>query len=295
MALKYTAQKRRSRNFRGPSFLGALRVLAVVFLLVAVGLGFVWLDRHVRASSAVLHKPTTIELVDVPTWATEQLRERVRAAARVGRETLLINESTAVMVQHNIESQVAWIADVRVEVTHEAARVKGRWRKPLALLETGSSKFYIDTDLVILDSMPMPDLPIVTLSGLVASGRPVVGQTWRGEDLAAAIAILTRLERMDSAVASGKPLLPRIDRIDVANFRGRKSANKPHIILHTKDNTEIIWGAEIGAWQRHLEATDEEKLANLYAYYEQYGTFADVKYINLRDPQQAIRLPIDQY
>ncbi len=290
-----TFQKRRKPGRGLAAFKGALKVLGVIVLLVGAGLGFVWLDRYVQGSTPISPGGAGIALIDVPQWVTEQLKERVRSAAKVGRETLVLDENTAIMVQRNIESQVAWIGDVTVRVTYKGITVRGRWRKPLALLEAGTHKFYVDTDLVVLDSAPVPDLPIVTVSGLAAGGKYQVGQIWRGEDLAAAVAIITRIERMDARLAPTKPLLARIDRIDVSNFHGRRSATRPHITIYTKDNTEIIWGAEIGTWQRHLEATDEEKLAKLYAYYEQYGTFADVKYINLRDPQRTIPLPIDRY
>ncbi len=271
-------------------------VLAVVLVLAAVAAGFVWLDRYVKRTAPVSPKAGSIELVDVPSWVSEQLKERVYEAARAGQEDLSADENAAVSVQRSIESQVAWIADVTVQITHDGIRIKGRWRKPLALVELAHDKYYIDADMIVLDSVPMPDLPIVAVSGLARVGQPpLVGQTWRGDDLSAGVAVLTRLMKMDEHVTPNKPLLARIDRIDVSNFNGRKNSRQPHIVIYTKDNTEIIWGAEIGAWQRHLEATDEEKLAKLYAYYEQYGTFSDVKYINLRDPQNSIRLPVDKY
>ena len=41
---------------------------------------------------------------------------------------------------------------------------------------------------------------------------------------------------------------------------------------------------------------DEEKLAKLYAYYKEFGSLsADVKYINLRNPQDKMPQPIDKY
>ena len=89
--------------------------------------------------------------------------------------------------------------------------------------------------------------------------------------------------------------MQEIASIDVANFDGRKNKREPHIVLYTKDNTQIIWGAEIGDWQRHLESPDDDKLAKLYTYYQQYGTLSGVKYINLRDPRQTIYLPVDKY
>jgi cell division septal protein FtsQ len=109
------------------------------------------------------------------------------------------------------------------------------------------------------------------------------------------MAVLNRLSLMDIAVSADKPLLRQIDRIDVANFEGRKNKREPHISLYTKDGTQIIWGAELGTWQRHLESPDDDKLAKLYTYYQQYGTLSGVKYINLRDPQQKIYLPVDKY
>jgi hypothetical protein len=49
-------------------------------------------------------------------------------------------------------------------------------------------------------------------------------------------------------------------------------------------------------WGQHLEATDEDKLAKLYGYYKEYGSLMGrAKYINLRDPQDKIPLPIDKY
>jgi hypothetical protein len=114
--------------------------------------------------------------------------------------------------------------------------------------------------------------------------------------LAAAVTILGKLEQMDATVAPEKPLLYEIDSIDVSNFEGRKNRREPHIVLYTKDSTEIIWGAEFGTWQRYLEAPDDEKLAKLYSYYEEFGTLlGGAKYINLRDPQETIPRPTDKY
>ena len=92
------------------------------------------------------------------------------------------------------------------------------------------------------------------------------------------------------------PRLEQIASIDVSNYKGRKHTRDPHMILNTKDDTQIIWGAEIGEWAKHLEAKDEQKLAKLYTYYMEHGSLsAGVKYINLRDPQDKVPTPIDKY
>jgi hypothetical protein len=200
-------------------------------------------------------------------------------------------------VQHNIETLVAWLRQVEVQVTHDTIRISGHWRKPLALIKRGLQSFYVDEELVVMDFVPMPSLPIVMVKGLsIAAKPPLPGDIWQGDDLAATVALLASLQKMDKLISPDKPLLEEIDRIDVSNFNGRQNNRFPHIVLYTKDNTEIIWGAEIGTWQRHLEATDEEKLAKLYAYYKEYGSLSGgVKYINLRDPQDNIPQPVDKY
>lgn len=280
-----------------PSFPVILKVAAAVCVLIGLVVGFVFLEKYVKKASPITQKAVLIELVDVPDWVTEPLKEKIYAAAQADGEDLSINENTASFVHRNIEASVAWIQQVKVQVTHDAVRVSGYWRKPLALIRQGSQNFYVDEELVVMDFVPMPNLPIVKVEGLSPAAKPPLpADTWQGGDLAAAVDILTRLQKMDKLISPDKPLLGTIDRIDVSNFNGRKNNRLPHIILYTKDNTEIIWGAEAGTWQRHLEATDEEKLTNLYAYYKEHGLLlGGAKYINLQYSQVNVSLPVDKY
>jgi hypothetical protein len=158
-------------------------------------------------------------------------------------------------------------------------------------------KYYVDVERVVLDFVPMPDLPIVEIAGLSMQPEiPLPGQVWRADDLAAAITILDRMDQLDRSLTPDKPLLFEIGCIDMENFSGRKNSTQPHIMLYTKDNIEITWGAEWGKWQQYLESPDAQKLADLYDHYEKYGTLsAGIKYINLRDPRGKIPLPIDKY
>jgi hypothetical protein len=123
-----------------------------------------------------------------------------------------------------------------------------------------------------------------------------LGKILEGEDLAEAIKLLELLERRDRIETTQKPLLSELDRLDVSNYNGRKNSRLPHIIMYAKDNKKIIWGAEIGQWQRYLESTDEQKIAKLYSYYKEFGTLSGgVKFINLCDPLDDIPQPIDKY
>jgi len=274
-----------------------LKVLAAVCVLCGIAIGLVLLEKYVGETTPASADEAGPVLVDIPTWVNEQLKERVYAAARGHGENPRLDEDAALSVQRNITEQIAWLDDVKVRITSGRLCIEGRWRKPVALIKSGLYKFYVDAEQVALNYVPMPSLTIVQVTGLpLVTAVPPLGKVWHRNDLAAAIKILDRLDRMDKSLTPDRPLLREIDRIDVSNFKGRQNSDDSHIILYSKDNTEIMWGAEMGAWQRHLESTDEEKLAKLYHYYETYGTLSGgVKYINLRDPRDKIPLPIDRY
>jgi len=309
ISLKAGASKRSSRRKTAylPSLTRTLKVFALAcvsavggigFILV-VGLGFTSLENYVKNNVPIWEKTTTLKLIDAPDWVNDQLKKKIYAAAAPNGD-LIPNEEAAQMVRENLAMEAAWLDDVRVQTTHDSIQISGRWRKPLAMVRTGLKKLYVDSEMVVLDFVPIQNLPIVRVEGLSPILKtPPPGGVWQRDDLAAAVAILARLEGMDELVTPEKPLLFEIATIDVSNFKGRADSRFPHIVLYTKDNTEITWGAEVNAWQQHLESKDEEKLAKLYAYYKKHGSLlsgvSGVKYINLRDPQDNIPLPIDKY
>lgn len=298
-SLRSTRRKKKRQASRlGPSLIRILKILAVACIfasvvaciLMGIVAGFSFLERYVKETSVVSEQTIRLELVDVPAWVNSQLKEKVYVAARSDANDLSL-------VQQNIEREVVWLDEVTVQTTHDVLRIEGRWRKPVGLIKSGKRRFYVDAEQVVLDFVQMPRLPIVEITGLSPTRKtPSLGKVREGDDLAAAITILDRLDRMDKSDTPDKPLLYEIDRIDVSNFNGRKNSKRPHIVLYAKDDTEIIWGAEFGTWQRYLESTDEQKLAKLYSYYKENGTLSgDAKYINLCDPQDDIPLPIDKY
>jgi hypothetical protein len=290
-------RKRLNRGWIGPSLLKILKVFAVVCVCAGMVIGFVFLEKYVKDIAPNSTGKIVLELANVPTWVNDQLKREIITAARNAGENLKVDENTAFLVQRNVEKEVVWLDEVKVQTTHEGLRIEGQWRKPVALIKSGIRKFFVDAEQVVLDFIEMPNLPTVRITGLsIITEMPPLGEVWGREDVAAAILILDRFEKMDELVTPDKPLLAEIDRIDVSNFNGRFSDRSPHIILYTKDNTQIIWGAELGKWQRYLESTDEQKLAKLYGYYTEYGTLSGgVKYINLRDPQNDVPLPVDKY
>ena len=288
-------KKKKTREFPsfGPGLINFLKASAAACVLVGIVIGLIYLDRYVKQTTPAQQ----LELLDVPSWVTSQLKESIIAVAKGDGDALRLDENTALSVQHKIEKTFCWLDDVTVQTTHNGLRIGGRWRKPIALIKRGLDKYYVDAEKVLLDFVPMPELTIVEIKGLTPLiTTPALGEVWQRNDLDAAVAVLIMLSRRDRLEASQKPLLSEIASIDVSNFDGRQNNSHAHIILYAKDNTEIMWGAEAGKWQQHLESTDEQKLAKLYSYYKEEGTLLGrAKYINLRDPKYKVPLPIDKY
>lgn len=237
----------------------------------------------------------TVPLVfdDLPAWVDDGLRNQVTLAA--GGHDFPVNERTAGQVAQNLKA-VAWIDGPSVRVTYAAVHVRGRWRRPVALIESEINAFYVDANLVALDYTPLTRLTFVTVRGVRLSGLPVPGQVVAGTEVKTAVELLVLLDRMDRRLVPHRPLLSQIEAMDLTNFEGRLKPHSPHIVLVAKDGTQILWGARTGEWGRHLEARDEEKLARLYDYYKQSNyVLGQVRYVDLTRPQGQVPLPEDKY
>jgi hypothetical protein len=279
------------------SLISSFKISLMVCVLGGTAVGLLYLDKYRKETTPPMEGEVELELVDVPAWVNDELQQKALTAAISELEDLRIDENAAGLVQQNIGRRCAWLDDVKVQTTHNAVRIEGRWRKPMGLIKSGRRSFYVDAEQVVLDFVEMPGMPIVEITGLAAARKiPPLGEILEGDDLAAAITLLDRLERRDRIETTQKPLLSEIKRLDVSNFDGRKNRKLAHIILYAQDNTKIMWGAKVGEWQRHLESTDEQKIAKLYGYYKDFGTLSGgVKFINLCDPQDDIPQPIDKY
>lgn len=288
---------RKARAKRPPvqdwNWVAIVKVTAVVAFLAGSGAFLRYAEAYVKTITPA--EEGGLVLVGVPEWAKFDLRSHVADVA--GGRQFPLTEETAALVAHNLAS-MAWLHDVDVQVTHKSVLVKAQWRKPVAMIDVpeDSARIYVDADLVVLDYLPMPHLPIVELKNPDLKVVPRPGQRFDQPDVAAGVKLITLLQVMDAQRTPKNPLLDQIACIDVRNFKGRKNAREPHIVLRSKDDTPIVWGAEIGEWTKQGEATDEDKLGKLYTYYHDYGSLnAGVKYINLRDPLDTLPKPTEKY
>jgi hypothetical protein len=293
--LTKTEKKERSKAVRN-----TLNIFIVIIFGVGLTVGFIYLDRFVKTSYRFGQQKLGLEIVDVPEWVSPELERTIADAARKGGHNFVLNETTAGIIGENLRL-LPWLYGIQVSVGSKAIVVKADYRKPVAMVASHDKSYYLDSQAVVLDYVPLSKLTIVEITGVPAyelTSRSV-GEKWQSDDVAAGLELIQLLDKMDQQVEPGKPLLAEIKSIDMSNFNGRRSVSQPHIVFYAKDGTEIRWGARIGQWHKNLEAKDEEKLAILYNTYKEYGTIQiraaqKGSFIDLTR-QQNLSLPIDRY
>jgi hypothetical protein len=248
-------------------------IFAFIAVFVAAGIGFIFLERFVKTSLALDVNAVPLRLVDFPPWAGDELKAKIVNTAGDSEDDFKITDVAAMRIGENL-SALAWLYDVQVQVSNQVITVSAKYRKPVALIMSTKEKFFIDSEFIILDYIPLSKLSIVEITGVPSYDLNIrsVGTKWQKDEVVAAIELIELLTKMDSQVAPAKPLLAEIKSIDMSNFNGRRSSAQPHIVFYAKDGTEIRWGAQKGYSQRYLEAKDEEKLTLLYNTFEQFGT-----------------------
>lgn len=256
-------------------------IFAVIILCSGFFFGSVYLDRYVETVLPVGEEvPLLIE--NKPEWFNSELDSLIRTTA--GAETFAITKGTARIVAERLQ-ELMWLEGVRVRVTAGAVRINAGFRKPVGLINFKGKKFYLDENAFAMRYLPIANLPVVEIDGF---SKPLIPASLQHqEDIDAALKILRLLAEMDAVSTPEKPLLAEIASIDVANFNGRTNKGKVHILLYTTDNTPIFWGSAFGMSTGEIEATDQQKLGDLYSDYKRngYTLLGRSNYIDLRTPR----------
>ncbi len=305
---KRRKKKHLTKAARARAAASVKKVAAVVVAGIALGcaaIAFGYMERHVHALSPVTEQTGQLELVDPPEWINPELQARIAAAA--GGYYFPLDEDIAEIIAARLQG-LPWIYNTRIRTTSKTIHIYAGYRKPTAVIKSGSKKYYLaliapddlsweqdKPKVMLLDYIELDTLPVVEIKGLSLRKFPVAGDIWQGQDITSTVELLTVLGRMDEISCADAPLLGELANIDISNFGGRKSKNNSHIVLNAKDGTEIYWGAAYGDSTLYLEATEQEKLGTLYTFYKEHGNtiqcvkHAICKSVDLRLAQ--IRIP----
>ena len=100
----------------------------MVCILGGIAIGLLYLEKYNKKNTPVLETEVHLELklVDVPKWVNSELQAKALRAAKKNAQDLKIDENAAGLVHQNIENQFVWLADVKVQTTHNALRIEGK-------------------------------------------------------------------------------------------------------------------------------------------------------------------------
>lgn len=235
-------------------------------LVCGAAYGLPELEAYVNAQPE-FHRPLRIELVDPPAWleANEHIAQRVIARCGVYEDDHRLDPKLARRAATSL-ALIGWIKQVH-EVSigaDDVVRVCCDYREPIAWVSYGDHYYLVDGEGVRLPGRyshgeVSRDSGLLLVMG-VRTPPPDEGRTWKGEDLAAGIQLVTLLR--------DKPYYDQLTAVFVTNYDGRVDPRSSHIELATDRGARIRWGRAPG---REIdEPTVEQKLAHLQGIWQEH-------------------------
>src|SRR5436305_77555 len=220
-----------------------IKVTISVILLGGCAFAFVNMRQHVLADLANPPGPPMLVLKNRPAWMSEALAEQIfkpaqPKSARSPLDHELVAEVGRILEHNAWVRQVKQVKRVYGKSAGDTVEVDCEFRAPIALVASRNDYILVDGEGVRLPEKFGPStLPRILLGpdgkmnlriieGVAAMAPFVDGQKWVGEDLAAGLDMVKLLY--------GRPFTEEIQRINVANFKGRKNARDPQIVLITR-------------------------------------------------------------
>jgi hypothetical protein len=281
VALAWTWQSRAARRVAG---LAAGTGLCVALCLV--------MRAHLTATDGYLVDPGRLELSADPGWAKPELARLIRNEIEADLRRSMANMETASALDAELPQRISeqlatnvWVRRVtRVERRYPAAGdghsqylISLEIRKPAVLVEQGDRMITVDGEAVVLPiAMAAGELerfqekliaPLRVIKG-VTGKAPAPGQTWRSEQINAALSMesILRKSELDRAIPITSVELVGVP--EQADARGRVHYAAEGGVMLWPDQTiypgaRLIWGRPPVHAASTLEASPNEKLQAL--------------------------------
>ncbi len=232
-------------------------VVAGFIVMVGGGLGLLRLERYTLGHARFRHPPV-IQIVGAAPGVEQDILTDLMAVSQTPWSEQDLCRSISRIVQANpwvrkVES-VQKYADGQVVVHCE-------YRRPGALVQYNGLLYLVSQDMVRLPGTYAQDGGLMLIQG-VAAAPPPAGEKWDASDLAAGMAVASRL-----AVES---FAGQITGVLVHNYGGRVDREEAHIRLATdRTGGTIIWGSAPG--EELEENTIAQKIAILRENFRRSG------------------------
>ncbi len=269
------------------------RLLALIIMIAAAVAGLRYLENYVQNITRQRQVQLTLDMANPPRWAGEELIKQICLSSEVKSDDFLLDEALTEKWAQNLRNN-PWVK----KVNQVRKRFDGRvvidceLREPIALVQQRGRAYYVDFDGVVLPQMPIYTHVVKLIGG--QSPVPAPGESIQSESLLAGLHVLALIREVDRQLPRQERLWGQLARIDVANHEGRLSKANSHLILYTKNNTEIRWGAAVGRERPYYEAPVKYKLARLYQAFKNFGSLDEYSYVELRDLRKEKTDPLRQ-
>ncbi len=256
-----------------------IQITVAFILLGGGGFAFYSMREHVVRDLSYPAAPPVLVLKNRPIWMSESLAEQILKSAQPHKSRSALDHELLAEIGQILEHN-AWVRDVKQirrvygKSAGDTVEVDCESRAPIALVAFRNDYILVDGDGVRLPEKFGPStLPRVLLGpdgkmnlriveGVAAMPPYVDGQKWVGEDLAAGLDMAKLLY--------GRPCAEDIQRINVANFKGRKNQRDAQIVLITKYRSEVRWGEPLKL-SFYAELPPVQKLERLTLICQKYG------------------------
>ena len=240
--------------------------LVVGWAIVIGGGAVVWAGADQWLRPRVAKKQTTAPLLTMttPDWMPKPLVDDLKHLAR---NTLVADPFDRTSLQATADTMAAnpWIRKlIRVQRRADnTVEIVAEFRKPAALVHYAGRWYLVDTEGVRVSKFASstdtkPSEALLKLSGGAITGivapRPKTGQLWKGEDLSAALKLISLIHENEFA--------NQVRMIDAANHKGRQDAKSAHLVIQTHRGGWVLWGRAPGE-EGIYEPDSQAKLKNL--------------------------------
>ena len=279
---KGTVSADTDQQFRHLLLRRAGQLLVLVIMLSVAYVGLMYLEGYVQRITEQREVELTVELADTPSWASEELVERICLAGGIRSDDFLLEESLAREWAANI-GRHPWVKCVRQVRKRYDGRVviDCELREPVASVEQGGKLYYLD-----LEGMVLPEMPVYSHLVRLRGSKirlPEPGKCVNSKAFVAGLQVLSLIREVDGQLPRRQRLWQELARLDVSNFEGRVNKGESHLMLYTKNDTPVRWGAAVGRERPYNEAPVKIKLAKLYQAYKLYGSLDEYSFVELRD------------
>ncbi len=272
------------------------KFLLVIILLGGVCGGFAFLDGYVQRVGRQRGTTLTVKMVNQPSWASTELVQQVCFSTGIRCDDDLMNDTLTQNWAANLRGN-PWVRQVNLirKCYDGLVEIDCELRRPVASIRQQNKRYYLDAEGVVLEHLPLADITdaghVVELTGAVRA-LPGVGQIVQADQIVAGLQVLVMIKEVDDHLPVRERLWSELALLDVSNYEGRIDRAASHLTIYTHHNTEVRWGAAINRSRPYAEASEKNKLMQLYQSHAMYNSLDQFEYVDLRDSGKTKSDPV---